>query len=273
MEAAFFDLDKTVIAKASIAAFAPHLRRAGFISTRTALHAARGQLVFRLFGADERRMRATRETALRLAAGWERARLRSLVQDHLIDVMEPIVYDEALALIDEHRGAGRRVYLVSASPSEIVRPLAGYLGVHDAICTTAEVDGEGRYTGRVAFYAYGPHKAAAMEREAERFGIDLSPTCPCWNGSATPWRSTPTVSCAALRASVGGRRAPSPAACRFATGWHCPRAVRPRRSGSASWLRARQATCGTGAHEGAGRIRRYGPSWPPDRAATRARPG
>ena len=54
-----------------------------------------------------------------------------------------------------HRAAGHRVYLVSASPEEIVLPLADLLGVDGAICSRGEVDEQGRYTGRMAFYAYG----------------------------------------------------------------------------------------------------------------------
>ena len=43
-----------------------------------------------------------------------------------------------------------------------------------AIATRAAVDHEGRYTGEVEFYAYGPGKAIAMRAVAERDGIDLS---------------------------------------------------------------------------------------------------
>jgi len=66
------------------------------------------------------------------------------------------------------------VFIVSASPEEIVQPLAEYLGVDEAIATRAQVDDEGRYTGEMAFYAYGPFKAEAMRERAEAEGIDLA---------------------------------------------------------------------------------------------------
>jgi HAD superfamily hydrolase (TIGR01490 family) len=173
VEAAFFDLDKTVIARASLLAYGRTLRREGYISHRLALRAALGQLMFRAFGADDRRMTKVRESTLRVTRGWDQKRLRSLVEDTLHEVIEPIVYDEALDLIRTHRRAGRRVFLVSSSPAEIVDPLAAYLGADGAISTRAEVDKWGRYTGEVEFYAYGPSKATAVRALAAEQRIDL----------------------------------------------------------------------------------------------------
>jgi hypothetical protein len=62
---------------------------------------------------------------------------------------------------------------VSASPEEIVTPLAEHLGVDGAIASRPRVDEAGRYTGEMAFYAYGPYKAEAMRDLAAREGIDL----------------------------------------------------------------------------------------------------
>ena len=53
MEAAFFDLDKTVIAKTSIIAYAPTLRKNGYLSIPMAVRTAWGHLLFKFFGADE----------------------------------------------------------------------------------------------------------------------------------------------------------------------------------------------------------------------------
>jgi HAD superfamily hydrolase (TIGR01490 family) len=172
--AAFFDLDKTVIAKASMVAFGKPLYRAGLVSRWLLLRALYGQLVYLYLGADEERMATMRESVLRVAKGWDRARVASIVRETLDEVIEPIVFDEALDLIREHRAAGRRVYIVSASPEEIVAPLAHYLGVDEAIATRAEIDDQGRYTGRVDFYSYGPFKAVAMQEVAAARGIDLS---------------------------------------------------------------------------------------------------
>jgi HAD superfamily hydrolase (TIGR01490 family) len=170
--AAFFDLDKTVIARASMVAMGRPLYRQGMISRWLLLRALWGQLVYLWVGASEEKLAKMRDSALRLATGWERDRVVRITREAIEEVIEPIVYAEALALIAEHRAAGRPVFIVSASPEEIVAPLAEHLGIDRWIATRPEVD-EGRYTGRVAFYAYGPHKAEAMQEVAEREGIDL----------------------------------------------------------------------------------------------------
>ena len=66
MRAAFFDLDKTVIAKASVVALGPELRAKGFIQRRTLARAVFGQLMFLLFGADHNKMEKFREQMLEI---------------------------------------------------------------------------------------------------------------------------------------------------------------------------------------------------------------
>jgi phosphoserine phosphatase len=68
---------------------------------------------------------------------------------------------------------GRRVVIVSASPAEIVRPIAEYLGVDDVIATTVRCDAEGRYLPEIEVYAMGKGKADAMVEMAEQMEIDL----------------------------------------------------------------------------------------------------
>ena len=174
MEGAFFDLDKTVIAKASMVAFSGPLHRAGLLSRRMLLRAAWGQLVYAQFGASPEKLDKLRDSVLRLTIGWDQAVITEIVRETLVDVVEPIVYDEALELIRSHRTAGRKVFIVSASPEEIVAPLAQYLGVDEVIATRAELDGEGRYTGRTERYCYGAEKVVAIREVAERDGIDLA---------------------------------------------------------------------------------------------------
>ena len=119
MQAAFFDLDKTVIAKASIAAFGRPLRRQGLISRRMVARAVAGQLMFMYFGADEERLTKIRESMLTLTKGWDREQISSIVRETLIETIEPLIYAEALDLMEHHRAEGHRVYLVSASPEAV----------------------------------------------------------------------------------------------------------------------------------------------------------
>jgi HAD superfamily hydrolase (TIGR01490 family) len=173
MQAAFFDLDKTIISRSSSLALSRPLYRAGMVSRGQLLRGAYAQLVYLLVGADEGKMERLKEGMLALTKGWDRAQVEELVRDVLFDVIDPYVYQEALDLIALHRSEGRRIYVVSSSPEEVVRPLAAHFGASGVIATRAQIDDEGRYTGELAFYAYGAQKAEAVRELAERLGMDL----------------------------------------------------------------------------------------------------
>jgi HAD superfamily hydrolase (TIGR01490 family) len=172
-QAAFFDLDKTVIARSSALAFTGRLRKAGLLGRPALLRATVSQLMYVLFGADHDQLEKTRDAMLQLTKGWDRGEVEAIVEEALEDVVAPLVYAEALFLIDEHIREGRRVFIVSASPEEVVRPLARYIGVDEVIASKARIDEEGRYTGEVESYAYGPGKAEIVTRLADADGISL----------------------------------------------------------------------------------------------------
>jgi HAD superfamily hydrolase (TIGR01490 family) len=173
-QAAFLDLDKTIIAKSSTLAFTGKLHKAGLLGRRALMRAALSQLFYVLFGADHEQLEKTREMLMTLTKGWDRDEIERIVEETIDEVVSPLVYAEALFLIDEHLREGRRVFIVSASPEEVVRPLAHYIGVEDVIATRAAVDERGRYTGEVDFYAYGEAKVEAMRRLATTEDIDLA---------------------------------------------------------------------------------------------------
>ncbi len=172
MEAAFFDLDKTIISRSSSLALSRPMYRAGMVSRGQLVRSAYAQLVYALVGADERKMDRLKDGMLRLTKGWDRAEVERLVHEVLVEVIEAFVYQEALDLIAMHRSEGRAVYVVSSSPEEIVRPLAGHFGVEDVLATRARIV-DGRYTGELEFYCYGEAKADAIRALAEQHGFDL----------------------------------------------------------------------------------------------------
>jgi HAD superfamily hydrolase (TIGR01490 family) len=174
MEAAFFDLDKTVISRSSTLALSRPLYRAGMVSRSQLLRGAYAQLVYLLVGADEDKMERLKDGMLQLTRGWDRTQVERLVENVILDVIDPFVYAEALDLMELHRAEGRRIYIVSSSPEEVVRPLARHFGVSGVIATRAEVGPDGRYTGELEFYAFGEQKAEAVRAVAARTGIDLS---------------------------------------------------------------------------------------------------
>jgi HAD superfamily hydrolase (TIGR01490 family) len=174
IEAAFFDLDKTVIARASIMAFARDFRQEGLLTRRTMARSLWTHLVYVHVGASSRKIDRIRQSVLTVTRGWDQGRVREIVTGRLLSAIDPITYAEAIDLMSEHRRAGRRIYLVSAAPAEIVEPLAQHLGADDAVASIARIDLEGRYTGELERYAYGSEKARLIEELAARDGVDLA---------------------------------------------------------------------------------------------------
>lgn len=172
--AAFFDLDKTIIAKSSALAFGKPMFKAGLLSGSSLAKAGIAQAYYRAFGADHDQLERVKEKLVSLTAGWHRDEIVALVKETVDEVVAPLVYAEALAVMDHHRRSGHKVVVISAGPEEIVRPLCRYLGIDDVIATRSEVDEQGRYTGHIELYAYGPGKAEAIREMSEAEGIDLS---------------------------------------------------------------------------------------------------
>jgi HAD superfamily hydrolase (TIGR01490 family) len=173
MEAAFFDLDKTVISKSSSLALTRPFYRAGLVTRSQLLRGAYAQLVYLMLGADERRMDRVKEGMLALTKGWSKEEVEQVVREALEEVVDPYIYQEALDLIALHQALGRHVYIVSSSPEEVVRPLAERLGVTEVIATLAECV-DGRYTGQLEFYCYREQKAERIVEVANAQGMDLA---------------------------------------------------------------------------------------------------
>ena len=171
--AAFFDLDKTIIAKSSTLAFSRPFQAGGLISRRAVLRSAYAQFVYLVGGADHDQMEKLRAFMSQLCAGWDVATVQDIVADTLHNVVDPIVYDEAVSLIEEHHLAGRDVIIVSTSGSEVVGPIGEMLGADRVIATRMEVV-DGKYTGEIDYYAYAEAKAEAILQLAEENGYDLS---------------------------------------------------------------------------------------------------
>jgi HAD superfamily hydrolase (TIGR01490 family) len=181
--AAFFDLDKTIIARSSALAFGRPFRAGGLINRRAALKAAYAQLVYLVAGADEDQMSRMRDYITEMCTGWDVQQVREIVAETLFEIVDPLIYAEAADLIEEHKSSGREVVIVSSSGEEVVGPIGELVGADRVIATRMVVEA-GRYTGEVDFYAYGPAKADAMRELADAAGYDLA-DCYAYSDSIT----------------------------------------------------------------------------------------
>ena len=171
--AAFFDLDKTIIARSSTAAFSRELQTNGLLTRADALRTAYAQFLFSVGGADARQTSRLRDAIAETIAGWEAVKVRRIVEETVEQQIDPIVYDEALRLIRRHQANGRDVVVVSASGTEVVEPIAHLLGTKDFIASEMEVK-DGKYTGKISLYCFGPYKAKAIRDLSEERGYDLA---------------------------------------------------------------------------------------------------
>lgn len=181
--AAFFDLDKTIIAKSSTLAFSKPFFAQGLLNRRAVLKSSYAQFIYLLSGADHDQMDRMRAHMTNMCTGWDVEQVKSIVNETLHDIVTPLVFAEAADLIAAHKLCGRDVVVVSASGEEIVAPIARALGATHAMATRMVVE-DGRYTGEIAFYCYGEGKVQAIRELAAREGYPLE-HCYAYSDSIT----------------------------------------------------------------------------------------
>ncbi len=170
--AAFFDLDRTLIAGSSAFVFGHAAWRNGMMPTRELMSDAWKAIAFRFSGASDEKANAVRDRILHAIKDRHVDELMALADDVIPRLLDD-VRKESQGFIDLHTEADRDTYMVTASPIEIVRSLAVELGMTGAIATVAETV-NGVYTGGLSEpFCYGPAKADAIERVALREGYDL----------------------------------------------------------------------------------------------------
>ncbi len=171
--AAFFDLDRTLTRRATVLALAGTFRERGVISRWDMLKAAVWQLIFTARGADADAVRRAAEDGMRFLAGFSVEDMRELVGDSMEPVLRPLVYEEPLRLLEQHRERGECCYIVSATLQEIVDHIAADLGFDGAVGSTCEIV-DGVYTGKSLRGVHGQGKVDALRELAAEHDLDLA---------------------------------------------------------------------------------------------------
>ena len=181
--AAFFDLDRTLMSGSSAYYFAKAAYREGLRPVRGLASDAVGALVFKLVGASDEQSEALRDRILASVAGTRAEDFLKLTPG-VVEELLPRIRPESQALLDMHHEAGRDVYIVSASPVEIVGELAAALEMEGGLGTQSEII-DGVYTGRLAApFCYGEGKAEVARRLVAERGYDLA-QCYAYSDSST----------------------------------------------------------------------------------------
>jgi HAD superfamily hydrolase (TIGR01490 family) len=171
--AAFFDLDRTLIAGSSAFQFGRAAYKAGLMTRRQLAEDAWENIRFRLRGSTDAGTDALRERIGKTLEGVRVRDLQRLAPEVLAGVL-PRLYPRVLEIAYEHQDAGRPIFICTAASQEIAELMAMVLTFDGAVGSVAEVV-DGHYTGRAGGpFTYREGKAEAIRELAGREGIDLA---------------------------------------------------------------------------------------------------
>ncbi len=170
--AAFFDLDRTLLRRASGPALSQALREVGVLAESRI--PGEGLLfgIFDLIGETRPSMLLARQ-GVRFSKGWDAelvAEAGEIAASRLVEEVLPY----ARAEMKMHQDQGRKLVIATTSPDDLVRPLAEALGFDDIVATHYARAG-GVFMGEVdGHYVWGRGKLAAAQKWAEAHGIDMT---------------------------------------------------------------------------------------------------
>ncbi len=171
--AAFFDLDKTLMAGSSGMVWARISYENGTLPRRLMARWALDHLRYRLRGANDAATANVMAQVKEMLVGVSADDLEQMGPQVLAGVL-PRIYPRMLEEIKMHRDAGRPTFIVSAAGDELVAELARVLEMEGGIGTKYEVAPDGKLTGELdGPFMYGEGKVTAIRDFAERLQIDL----------------------------------------------------------------------------------------------------
>jgi HAD superfamily hydrolase (TIGR01490 family) len=170
--AAFFDLDKTLMAGSSGVFFARAAYETGMISRGRLVMDVYENVRFRLLGSTDDRADNVRKRVGEMIAG---VRVRDLerLSPRVLSGVLPRLYPQMLERAYTHQDAGMPVYILTAASQEMADLLARVLAFDGGLGSRSEIV-DGHYTGRPAGpFNYREGKVVSMREVAERERIDL----------------------------------------------------------------------------------------------------
>jgi HAD superfamily hydrolase (TIGR01490 family) len=171
--AAFFDLDKTLMAGSSGMQFARVATRQGIVGRRQLASWAVEHLRYRLRGTTDERTAEVLRVARELISGVPAKTIERMSPEVMAAIL-PRVFPQMLDEVHDHQDAGRATFIVSAAGNGVVESLAQVLGMEGGIGTRYEVGADGNFSGRFdGPFVYGPGKVEAMQAFAAEHDIDL----------------------------------------------------------------------------------------------------
>ncbi|MGH9135267.1 MAG: HAD-IB family hydrolase [Ilumatobacteraceae bacterium] len=169
--AAFFDLDRTLLAGASGEVFSGAMRAAGLVSRSIPGE----RLLYRVFNAIGETLpsMALARQAVALSKGHERTAVQAAAES-VAAQLAAMVQPFADSVFAGHRDAGRPLVLATTTPYDLVKPFADLIGLDDVVATRWGVNADGTYDGTLAGpFVWSSGKLTAVRGWAEQHDVDL----------------------------------------------------------------------------------------------------
>ncbi len=172
MSVAFFDLDKTLL---SVNSGSLWIRRELALGHITRLQALRASLWIARYHLGFVSMEDAVLVAISQLAGTSAQALQERTATFYAEQVRPLYRPGALRALEEHRGAGDRLVLLTSSSGYLSELVARELRLDSILCNRFEVDERGLHTGRpLGAVCFGPGKRTHAEGYAREVGVPLS---------------------------------------------------------------------------------------------------
>lgn len=144
MALAIFDLDETLIGGDCASLWSEQMARLGWVDKESFMR--KNDELMAAYSAGELAMEDYMAFSLEPMAGRTPEEVDHLVEPWVEDFIEPIIYSEACTVIANHRAAGDRILVISASGTHLVKAIAARIGIDEVLGIELDVK-HGVYTG------------------------------------------------------------------------------------------------------------------------------
>lgn len=173
IEAAFFDVDNTLVRGSTSILFGKVAFAGGTIKRRDIWRFMFEQMMFIRRGERNDKMADFKDRALALTKGHSVEELRGLVEQVYESEIRPRLWPEMVDTLKHHLSEGREVWLITAAPVELAQAIAKDLGATGALGTVVGHK-DGLLTGElVGDPLHGQAKRAAAKALAKERHISL----------------------------------------------------------------------------------------------------
>lgn len=161
MALAIFDLDETLIHGDCASLWAAHMADLGWVDRDSFV--PREQELMALYSQGQLSMEEYMTFSLAPLVGRTPEEVEFVVGPFVEDLIEPIIFSDAMRCLAQHRAQGDRLLIISASPRFLVEAIAERLGVSEVLAIECERQ-HGGYSGRTSgVLTYREGKVARLD--------------------------------------------------------------------------------------------------------------